>query len=131
MSYRIECAQAVCSHYADLTAAQWLLLLALLGRNNALLSAPLAKWECLHIEKGEDCVNTRCREKYPLPVCLSDTRLLGNHKGIVGHSAALQYLTINRVMVDWVETDGGHNAQSHTVTHIQESSHRLDTLNYI
>ncbi len=48
----IECAQAVCSHNADLTATQWLLLLALLGRNNALLLTPLAGWKCLHIEGG-------------------------------------------------------------------------------
>lgn len=35
--------------------------------------------------------------------------------------------SINRVMVSWRETDGGHDAQRQTVTHMQEFS----TLNYI
>lgn len=79
MSYRIEYTQAVRSHYVDLTAAQWLLLLALLGRNNALL---LAKWECLHIERGrivliQDVVkNILCQCVYLALDCLATTEAL-------------------------------------------------------
>lgn len=37
----------------------------------------------------QDVVKKKQKTNYPLPVCLSGAWLLGNHRGIVGHSAAL------------------------------------------
>lgn len=58
--------------------------------NNALLLTPSAGGECVHTEGGrsaliQDVVKKKKEKKKVLCQCVY---LLGNHRGIVGHSAA-------------------------------------------
>lgn len=76
-----ECAHAACSHNVDPTAAQWLMQLALLGRNNALLLAPLAGNVYISKEGGgaliQDVVkNVLCQCVYLELDCLATTGTL-------------------------------------------------------